>query len=198
METNDLYSDEQFEPCLSIAPSDAAKRLYWVLHGSSGSVNVLNRQCNPDGPRETYADRHPIAHEPATAPQVAILTVGEDSLNYWQDEWWTINQEGYDEDVQPDPDEEPPLFKPLTIVASNGSFITINDYVSALHPWLIQRLDLILRAKFVWDDHYTRDHSASWLVGLGRPALVRVEEKDNWHEMFRRRYEQSKNGPSQG
>ncbi len=42
--------------------------------------------------------------------------------------------EGFDDDVQPEPGEEPPTFDPLVVTASNGQFVTVHDYVSAVHP----------------------------------------------------------------
>jgi hypothetical protein len=169
-------------------PSDALKRLYWELHGSSGTVTVLDEDCNANGPHEAYTDRHAIADNPATIPQVAILRVSEENLDGWKDRWWDVNYEGYD-DEEPAPGEVPPYFKPLTIMASNGIFITVDDYVAALHPWLLQRLDLILRAMFYYEEDYTRDPTAKWLVRLSTPAWVSVEEKDFWHNVYGRRRE---------
>lgn len=54
-----------------------------------------------------------------------------------QDERWTINMKGFDEDVRPAPGDVPWRFEPLVVTASNGEFATMHDYVSAVHPWLM-------------------------------------------------------------
>ncbi|KAJ2984854.1 hypothetical protein NUW58_g5841 [Xylaria curta] len=89
--------------------SRAAQRLFWALQGPlSSSIFVMSEDLNPDGTREPYFRQtlagtswHPISQESMTQEPVASLTVMEQNLGDWQDEWWTINQEGFDEDVQP-------------------------------------------------------------------------------------------------
>ena len=62
----------------------------------------------------------------------------EENLGDWEDAWCDINYEGFDEDIQPAPEDLPPTFEPLVVTASSG-FVSIHDYVSAVHPWLMAR-----------------------------------------------------------
>ncbi|KAL0939596.1 uncharacterized protein CTRU02_206206 [Colletotrichum truncatum] len=100
--------------------SQPAKRLYWTLQGPlTSSIFIMPEDYSPEAPREPYFQQtltdttwHPISQEAMTEQPVASLTVGEEHLSDWQDTWWTLNQEGFDEDVQPAPDDEPPTFEP--------------------------------------------------------------------------------------
>ncbi|KAL0934975.1 uncharacterized protein CTRU02_209566 [Colletotrichum truncatum] len=83
-----------------------------------------------------------------------------------------INQEGFDEDVQPAPDDKPPTFEPLVVTASSGDFVTVHDFVSAVHPWLTARRDLILRAKNVYNDTYLPGPNEKLIVSAGYPEVV--------------------------
>lgn len=169
--------------------SEPGKRLYWTLQGPlSTSISVMGEDLDPDAPREAYFRQtlagttwHPVAREPVTEQPVASLTVHEENLADWQDEWWTANQEGLDEDVQPAPGAEPPRLEPLVVTAaSNGEFVTVHDFVSAVHPWLMARREQILRAKNVDDENYTPDPGARLLVAADRPEMVIAEDEDEW------------------
>lgn len=144
--------------------SQPGQRLYWTLQGPLNSaIFVMPNNLDPDAPREAYFQQtlsgtswHPIAQEPITEQPVASLTVQEVHLSDWQTEWYTMNQEGFDEDVQPAPEDFPPEFKPLVVTASSpGGFVTVHDFVSAVHPWLMDQRDQILRARNVEDEGYT-------------------------------------------
>ncbi|KAI1123312.1 hypothetical protein F5Y10DRAFT_55956 [Nemania abortiva] len=175
-----------------------ARRLFWTLNGPlSTSIFVMAEDRNPDGPREPYFRQtpagtswHPISQEPITEEPIASLTVTEQHLDEWQDEWWTLNQEGFDEDVQPDPADIPPTFEPLVVTAS-GDFVTVHDFVSAVHPWLMERREQILRATNLADEDYTPPADARLLVSAGRPEMVAVEDEDEWMSSMRWVYERS-------
>ncbi|KAK4234568.1 hypothetical protein C8A03DRAFT_37649 [Achaetomium macrosporum] len=170
------------------------KRLLWSLEGPLRSaISVLAEDLNPDGPREPYItirrgqaseeDRHPISNEPITAQPVASLTVTEEYLSHWLDKWWTINQEGFDKDVQPAQGDEPPTFEPLVVTASNGEFVTIHDYVSA-----------ILRASHAGEDDYTPGAAADderLLICAQNTEMVSAQDEREWLETLRWIFEEN-------
>ncbi|KAK0103222.1 hypothetical protein ONS95_005256 [Cadophora gregata] len=188
-------------PELPLAPiiwlSQPAKRLYWTLQGPlSTSITVMPLDLNPDAPREAYFRQtlagttwHPISESPLTEPPVSSLQVKETNLRDWRDNWWTGNQEGYDEDDD-EPEGEPPEFDlPLVVTASNGRYVTVHDYVTAVHPWLMEQREQILKArKVVEDDEYEAVGNERLLVQMNKPAEICAEDEDEWKEMLRKRF----------
>lgn len=192
-----LRPDQLYIPPPIADLSIAGRRLLWTLQGPlSSSIFVLSEDRNPDGARELLLRQtpagvswHPIAREPITHIPVASLTVKETHLDEWRDEWYTINQEGFDEDVQPDPADFPPKFDPLVVRASSRDFVTVQDFVSAVHPWLMERRGEILRAMNVANEEYTPPASARLLVSATRPEELSVEDEDEWMLALRWNYE---------
>ena len=182
--------------------SDSGRRLVWTLQGPlSSAISVMAEHGNPDGPREPYlghgGDRHPVSNDPVTEQPVATLTVMEEYLGDWQNEWYTINQEGFDEDededVEPEPEGQPPTFEPLVVTASNGEFVSIHDYVSAVHPWLMARREQILRARHVADDDYVPGPDEERLmVSAHNTELVRAEDEQEGLQDLRSVFESTR------
>jgi hypothetical protein len=175
--------------------SQPAKRLYWTLQGPlSTAVTVMPLDLNPDAPREAYFRQtlagttwHPVSESPITEPPVASLEVKETNLMDWCDSWWTANQEGLDETDEPE--GEPPEFRPLVVSASNGEFVTVHDYVTAVHPWLMGQREQILKARnTAEDDDYEPEGNERLLLQLNRPAEISVEDEDEWKESLRWRF----------
>lgn len=194
-----LTADQIYTPPPMAGLSRPGKRLYWTLQGPlSASIFVMPEDLNPDAPREAYFRQtlagttwHPIATEAVTEQPVASLTVGEEHLSDWQDEWWTINMEGFDDDVEPAPEDVPPKFEPLVVTASE-EFVTVHDFVSAVHPWLMGLRQQILRAKNVADEDYMPSADARLLVAADRPELVRVEDEQEWLGTLRWCFEENR------
>ncbi|KAG7288133.1 hypothetical protein NEMBOFW57_007656 [Staphylotrichum longicolle] len=190
--------------------SQPGRRLLWSLQGPlSSAISVLaeDENPNPDGPREPYfrhggdgTDRwHPISNEPVTEQRLTTLTVTEENLSGWQDEWWNINGEGFDEDAQPAPGDLPPTFEPLVVTASNGEFVSIHDYVSAVHPWLMAGREQILRARHVADDHYVPGLVEERLLVVAHDAeLVFVVDEQEWLADLRSNFEENRRRREQG
>lgn len=187
--------------------SQPGRRLLWNLQGPlSSAISVLAEDENPDGSREPYfrhgddgTDRHPISNEPVTEQALATLTVTEENLSGWQDEWWNINGEGFDEDVQPWRGDLPPTFEPLVVTASNREFVSIHDYLSAVHPWLMARHKHILRARHVADDHYVPGLVEERLLVLAQDTeLVFVVDEQEWLADLRSNFEENRRRREQG
>ncbi len=171
--------------------SNPGRRLLWTLQGPlSSSISVLGEDRNPDGPREPYLTqdnaRHPIGDEPITTLPVVTLAVSEENIDGWRDEWYNINYEGFDEDIRPAAGDLPPTFEPAVVTASNGEFVSIHDYVTVVHPWLMARREQILRARHVGDDHYTPGEvEEKLLVVPQNTELVVAEDEEEWVELMR-------------
>ncbi|KAH0439161.1 hypothetical protein CcaCcLH18_02956 [Colletotrichum camelliae] len=166
--------------------SQPGRRLYWTLQGPlSSALFVMPNNLDPDAPREAYFQQtlsgtswHPIAQEPVTEQPVASLTVQEVHLSDWQNEWYTMNQEGFDDDVQPAPEDFPLEFKPLVVTASSpGAFVTVQDFVSAVHPWLMGQRNQILRARNIDDEEYTPGPDERLLITADSPESLSVEDE---------------------
>jgi hypothetical protein len=203
-----VTADQLDNPVIAFI-SESGRRLFWTLQGPLDSaISVLGEDRNPDGPREPYLrhgdgdgggdDLHPISNEPITEKPIATLTVTEEYLSGWQDEWWNINYEGYDEDVQPSPDDLPPTFEPLVVTASNGEFVSVHDYVSAVHPWLMARREQILRARHVADDDYAPGPVEERLLVCAQDTeLVVAEDEQEWLSTLRGIFEENRRRQAQ-
>ncbi|KAK3904826.1 hypothetical protein C8A05DRAFT_13332 [Staphylotrichum tortipilum] len=168
--------------------SDPGRRLFWTLQGALDSaISVLGEDCNPDGPREPYLRaennnlHHPIGDEPITTRPYVTLTVTEENIDGWRDEWDDINYEGFDEDIRPSAADLPPTFEPVVVTASNGEFVSVHDYVTVVHPWLMARREQILRARHVADDHYTPGVvEERMLVVVQNAEMIVAEDEQEW------------------
>ena len=94
--------------------------------------------------------------------------------------------------MQPAPGDEPPKLEPLVATASNGKFVTVHDFVSAVHPWPMARRQQILRAKNVQDEEYRPDPDAKLLVAADRPELVITEDEQVWLGVLRWGFEEGR------
>lgn len=206
--------------------SQAGARLYWTLQApleSGAAVFVMREDLNIDAPLQAYyhgvpqqqapapvtgaasssssgggsSKWHPISQESITRLPVVSITVHEENLRDWADEWYTINQEGLDlaDDEEADHHnvdaDGPPTVAPLVVTASNGSFVTIHDYLSAVHPWLMGLRDQILCARNVADESYEPVGNERLLVVPDRPELVVAEDEDEWLASLRWRFERA-------
>lgn len=125
---------------------------------------------------------HPATRLPLTEPKISSITVHIDDLDCWEDKWLDFHRDHSDgpdgdeenkevqwgalPDYDPDEDEEGPenllvccgTKRPRGKVASivvksiAGSFVTVHDYVSTVHPWLMSLRDDLLEAMGMWDD----------------------------------------------
>lgn len=100
---------------------------------------------------------------------------------YWRDEWWTLNQEGLD--GVDEPEWQPPEFEPLVVTASNGQYVTVHDYVTAVHSWLMDHKEQIIKARnLVEDDEYEPEGNERLLVQLDQPGEITAEDEDEWKQ----------------
>lgn len=145
------------------------RRLYWTLQGPlSESVTVMENHWNPDAPREPYCQSveplswHSISQEPFTTPKVSSISVTIDDWEQYEVNWLDDHEHHADLDTcelgqleggGSEPEilrccgtDRPREIPPLVVKASGKPFVTVHDYVSAVHPWLLSLRDKILWA----------------------------------------------------
>ena len=124
---------------------------------------------NPDAPQEPYCQTvgsvvwHSISQEPLTIPEVSSLSLVVSDLEDYVVNWL----DGHEPHADLDSDncefgqldgggsetellrccgtDRPREIPPLLVKASVKPFVTVHDYVSAVHPWLLG-----LRGKILW------------------------------------------------
>ncbi|KAK7959852.1 uncharacterized protein PG986_004706 [Apiospora aurea] len=146
-----------------------AARLYWELQDPlADAVSVMRADWREKGyfQREPYiiihetmanaADGgggsaattsttpHPIAAAPLTEPKISSITVQIDALEIWEDYWSEVEHMYYVEDR---PMKNWKLtVEPSSNTGAEAGFVTVDDYLSALHPWLMDLRSTIICA----------------------------------------------------
>ncbi|KFY79088.1 hypothetical protein V499_01877 [Pseudogymnoascus sp. VKM F-103] len=143
---------------------DATQRLFWPLDGPlSTSISIMKDASSPDSLEPYFKQTsdgagiwHPVSQMPLTEPKVS----GEPSARYGElpdlgpeDE----GEEGSDDHLLICCDEVRPRGKAVKLVvkpaAGENGFITVHDYVSAVHPWLASIQEDILNSMGLGDAH---------------------------------------------
>lgn len=180
-----------------------AGRLYWNLQGPlSGAVTVMDTNWNLDAPREPYCQSvsplswHSISQEPFTTPKVSSISVTVDDLEQYVEKWL----DGHEPHADTDDCEwgqlegggsEPELLRccgtdrpreipPLVVMASEKPFVTVHDYVSAVHPWLLSLRDQILWALSDIPDDKPLPAGTKLCVTRFTPDSLWILEEDEW------------------
>ncbi|KAJ0322264.1 hypothetical protein COL5a_008873 [Colletotrichum fioriniae] len=87
---------------------------------------------------------HPVSQESLMAPPVTTITVRVEALDEREQLWAELNRYCV-VDILTDPDR--PRAKDVQLeVTTVGTFLTIHEYVSAVHPWLMGMRERILDA----------------------------------------------------
>ncbi|KAH6679968.1 hypothetical protein F5X68DRAFT_263664 [Plectosphaerella plurivora] len=214
MEAIDIYTPD---PALIPRASDASKRLFWTLNGpleSSIQVSpspyyepeaVMEAYCRPatdDGP----ASWHPVSEENLFTMAHQTVKVRIENFAGYEQLWSDLNWEDSgakwaalardDPDFDPydhDPDLGIPIC-PINVddhiltVTTTEDYLTIHEYVSAVHPWLMSIREIIVEA--LW---YTNGRGTSWtsesklVVARGAGSIHVGGEKD-WRRSHRKPY----------
>ncbi|KXH40423.1 hypothetical protein CSIM01_10171 [Colletotrichum simmondsii] len=138
----------------------ATDRLFWTLNGPlESAIQVTpNRYYEPGDVMEPYfrpvsaeesasglePSWHPVSQESLMAPPVTTITVRVEALDEWEQLWAELNRYCV-ADTLTDPNR--PRAKDVQLeVTTAGTFLTIHEYVSAVHPWLMGMRERILDA----------------------------------------------------
>jgi hypothetical protein len=171
----------------------------------------LEQYCLQTQPTLTWAS---IAQSPLTEPKISSVSVYISPLHEWEDDWMELHAEhgepdeedalGSDfihfgplPDYSSDSDEEGPQQKLLCCgekrprktkvkleVTAAGPYLTVHDYVSAVHPWVLGLRERIVQAfEFQVDGTGDApfDHDAKFMIALdASPDGVIVVEEEGW------------------
>ncbi|WYZ35417.1 hypothetical protein EsH8_X_000064 [Colletotrichum jinshuiense] len=131
--------------------SPASKGLLWTLNGPlESAIQVAPDQYyEPGDIMEPYfrpgaaESWHPVSQESLLVPQVPAVTVRIGCVDDWEQLWVELNR--YCLDTKNDPRR--PWAKDVELeVTTSGAFLTIHEYVSAVHPWLMGMRERLLDA----------------------------------------------------
>jgi hypothetical protein len=152
---------------------------------------------------------HAISQSPLTKPPVSAVVVSVDDLEIWESDWMDFHRNHSDRDFHsesedlhygdlpdydPEKDEHPPHLlvccgtdRPrhkaggvlVTPSASGPGFVTIHDYITTVHPWLMRNRDDILDAMDRWEDGPDPEH-VDLMVDFGWADWLMIEEKSEW------------------
>ncbi|KAK2025678.1 hypothetical protein LX32DRAFT_596247, partial [Colletotrichum zoysiae] len=138
-------------------PSEASKRIFWTLNGPiESSIQVApNPYYEPGDVMEPYfrpsavddspqPNWHPAAQESLREPPISEATVRVDCIDGWEALWKELNYECTN--IRIDPRRPRAKHILLEVRAGDRGFITIHDYISAVHPWLMDMRESILYA----------------------------------------------------
>lgn len=152
---------------------------------------------------------HVVSKSPATNPPVSEITVNVADLNIWESDWLEFHEnhsdpDSYTEsdilkygtlpDYDPENDREPPHLlkccgtdRPrgkrggvlVTASPSGPGFVTVHEYVTTVHPWLIRNSGDILKAMNCWEQMPDLEDK-DLVVDLVQPNSLTIREKSDW------------------
>lgn len=176
-------------------------RIRWLLKESiSKSIHVLKDGSDPNSETEPYRIEednytHPISACFVSEPPRASITVCNDELDQWLPDWCSVHEDH----CAPEPGEDGAEFdaegrlqrcsceairpgpgpRNLTILAEEGRFVTIGQFIEAVHPWLVQMDSDIRAAKGVHVNWPIADDVDMWIYPIAATPL-RIRDADSW------------------
>ncbi|KEQ64857.1 uncharacterized protein M437DRAFT_73776 [Aureobasidium melanogenum CBS 110374] len=136
-------------------PSPAFLRIRWILRTDeiSHSVFILSDPTDLTSSEEPYSPTHPVCGEALTCPPVSSIIVSVESLDDYTSAWIYWHEphafpDQFDEQAGPPRfdaqgrveyccgEHRPGPGPQLEIVAEEGHFVTVGQFVNILHPWL--------------------------------------------------------------
>ncbi|KAF6828443.1 hypothetical protein CPLU01_08526 [Colletotrichum plurivorum] len=167
--------------------SASSKRLKWSLNGPlESAIQVApNQYYEPGDIFEPYFRPdlepelawHPVSQESLTQPPVQDAKVRIRCVDDWEELWVELNR--YCTNTKTDP-RRPRTEHIQLNVATSGEFLTIHEYVSAVHPWLMG-----LRGRLLHDlgmqtlDRPWPDDTDLVVSSFGDAPLA-VEKEEEW------------------
>lgn len=131
----------------------AGRRLLWTLNGPLESAiqvapneyyepgDVMEPYFRPAAADDLAPNWHPVSQESMMEPQVSATRVRIDCIETWEELW--VERFRYCVDTETDPRR--PRSKHVQLeVTTSGEFLTVHEYVSAIHPWLMGMRETLL------------------------------------------------------
>jgi len=152
---------------------------------------------------------HVISKSSLTHPPVSAIVATVDDLEIWESDWKDFHRnhsepDSYNEsedlqygdlpDYDPERDEDPPHLlvccgtdRPrnksggvlVTASQSGPGFVTVHDYITTVHPWLMRNRDDILDAMDRRED-LPDPEDMDLVVDAVFPTWLRIREKSEW------------------
>lgn len=156
-------------------PSDAAQRLVWRIPAPlETAISVSANSRAPRGVSEPYCSQtlssgswHLIAQEPISMTPCSSITV-QTPLESWPTQWEERHEHADPDDdgceFAPDDhdgpgellrccgEDRPEAPEPFVVTATSKEYVTIHDYVSTAHAWLMDNFEQVSAAYNIWDD----------------------------------------------
>ncbi|KAK1966747.1 hypothetical protein LY78DRAFT_35525 [Colletotrichum sublineola] len=189
MEGDSGISEDTFTVTL---PSAASKRLYWTLNGPlESSIQVApSHYYEPGDVMEPYfrpgdtdsgpaPSWHPVSQESLMDPPVTAITVRVQCIDSWEELWVDLYRDQIDTRTDP---RRPRAQDVQLEVKTSGAFLTVHEYVSIVHPWLMGLRERILDAQGRAELHPPwppETKLAVLWIDLG-PLNVDKEDMDSW------------------
>jgi hypothetical protein len=174
---------------------------------SAYSVDVLEPYFQPAA--GGGSPWHVISKSSLTHPPVSAIVATVDDLEIWESDWKDFHRnhsepDSYNEsedlqygdlpDYDPEKDEDPPHLlvccgtdRPrnksggvlVTASQSGPGFVTVHDYITTVHPWLMRNRDDILDAMDRRED-LPDPEDMDLVVDAVFPTWLRIREKSEW------------------
>jgi hypothetical protein len=203
--------EEQDSPQNRVLPNPKIQRIRWALNGSLETAITVarDRYFDPDEVPELYHEGHPLAQAPLTKPKVSSLELCVYPLDHWDYFWMEVHVGHTDPDATYDPadvlygplpgwdEAEPDGGKHLLeccgskrpwgrktelVVKATGEFVTIHDFISTVHPYLMARRADILESMNLEPGRTRKPFGpeTKLMVTWGCAKEVDVEDEANW------------------
>ncbi|KAL2020071.1 hypothetical protein VTK56DRAFT_8875 [Thermocarpiscus australiensis] len=160
--------EEQDSPQNRVLLNPKTRRIRWTLNGPLETAITVARDWffDPDKVPEPYHQGHAFVQAPLTKPKVSSLKLYVETLDDWDHLWMEIHRDHTDPDATYDPANV--VYGPLPgvdeaelrggkhllvccglkrpwgretqlVVKATGNFVTIHDFISTVHPYLMAR-----------------------------------------------------------
>lgn len=152
---------------------------------------------------------HVVSKSPLTHPPVSAITATVGDLELWESDWLDFHEnhsdpDSYTEsenlkygtlpDYDPENDRDPPHLlkccgtdRPrgkeggvlVTASPSGPGFVTVHEYITTVHPWLMRNRGDIWKAMDRWEQMPDLEDK-DLVVDLIQPECLTIEEKSDW------------------
>ncbi|KAK3986160.1 hypothetical protein QBC44DRAFT_373467 [Cladorrhinum sp. PSN332] len=198
------------------AVTTAGKRLFWTLNGAlEGAIQVApSEHYEPGAFMEPYfgpdGSPHAVSQASLMEPPAPSVTVRIQCIVAWEQAWVDQHWGCHDADAAnlypgrlgPRPGDET-LDRPICLleccgqkrpwardtqlqVAARGEFLTVHEYVSAVHPWLMAMRDTLLDVLGKMDGAPKWPPETKLAVLYLGPGPLRIGHEDKWATWHKR------------
>ncbi len=189
----------------ALYPSDACKRLVWRIPAPlESAIRVSSTPCDHTGSGEPYFQQtlagvswHQVSQQCVSFTPCESITI-KTPLDSWAAEWEEHHEHADPDDegcefAEDDDDgpgellrccgeERPQAPPPLVVTATDKEYVTVHDYVSTVHAWLMEHFDNISSAVNVWDDGEAPPGQKLY-VHVSNLRALSVSDEEMWQQL---------------